>query len=87
MHLRDTQRRFLRLLAVPGLVLSGACGAVPEPMATRLVDIFQSDAVSRVVPRRSTHPRGSSGGLTNRRQIRRRSPRRVGSRPVQASVT
>ena len=43
---RYSQRRILRQLAVPVLVLSGACGAVPEPATFRLVDRFQSDAVA-----------------------------------------
>ena len=46
MHLRSAQRRPLRLLVVPLLLLSAACGAVTEPGAIRLVDRFQPDAVS-----------------------------------------
>ena len=40
------QRRVPRLLVVTVLALTTGCGAAPEPVATRLVDLFQPDAVS-----------------------------------------
>ena len=46
MNLCHAHRCPLRLLTVLGCVLSTACGAAPEPVATRLVDLFRSEVVS-----------------------------------------
>ena len=46
MDMPYTRRRLSCRLAVPVLVLTGACGAMPGLAAIRLVDSFQPDAVS-----------------------------------------